>query len=175
MPSRPRTLDPTHNPQREGLLAKQHEPDAPDDRKRHKYDPEADGRGSLAGTLDRIVKVLGFHCQMPRCAIFRAATKPAASSGMRAAATLNFGDCDARRSFFRIRRGTPIFASDLSTFGISISASLQLSGHRNGRPPRATIYVDPAFTPGHHRADLRPAWPARDGRRIDEGWRASDG
>ncbi|UKK85552.1 hypothetical protein L7H23_05450 [Sphingopyxis sp. BSN-002] len=119
----PSHAGPTHNPQSECLLAKQHEPDAPDDRKRHKYDPEADGRGSFAGTLHRIVKVRGFHCQMPRRAIFRAATKPAASSGTRAAATLNLGDWEARRSFFRIRRGTPIFASDLSTFGISISAS----------------------------------------------------
>ncbi len=80
----------------------------------------------LAVALDRIVGILPFHGQDSRRANFRAATNPAVRSGTKAAAALNFGDFDTRRNLLRIRRGTPSFSSDLSTFGIFISASFTM-------------------------------------------------
>ncbi len=116
---------------RRSSLAEKHEPDGSQHRKDKEYDPEADSRRPFALAFERIVEI-GCHRQRPRRAIVRAATNPAVRNGTIAAAIFSVGECDARRIFLRIRRGTPIFASDLSTFGISISASSIVWKHRMG-------------------------------------------
>lgn len=73
-------------------------------------------------------------------------------SGTSAAAARNLGDRETRSIFLRIRRGTPSFASDLSTSGISILASFVLSVARDwakasGREIRRFL-----------------TWPGREGR-----------
>lgn len=126
-------------------LSEEHEPDCAQHGKGKKYDPEADCRCAFASPLDGIVEVRWFDHHRPRRASFRTATIPAATSGTRAAAALILGECEALRILFRIWRGTPIFANDLSTFGISISASLIRQGHEDdGLAPRRK-YVDAAW------------------------------